>query len=541
VTTGFPLLTIIVFLPAAAAVVCGFMPRRASERVVKAVALTAALVELGFVAYLVVDFQGGQAGFQFISQHDWISYFGISWKVGVDGISLFLVAMTALLFPVAMVGPTVFGNTRAFMGWMLLLQAACMGVFLAMDLFLFFVMFEITLVPGYFIISGWGGFRRNYAAMKFFIYTFAGSAFLFVGILALVLLTAPANGGHETFDLIRLTQLASNLPHADQVLIFASFAVAFAVKIPLVPFHSWLPDAYFEAPTAGSMILAGILFKLGAYGMLRFGVFVLPRGAADLGPVLLTLAALGIAYGALITIMQKDLKRLVAYASIVDVAFIVLGIFAFSAQGVTGGVLEMINHALTTGAIFFLVGVIWEHRGSLRFTELGGMQRATPILAGIFLVVVLSAVGLPGLNGFVGEFLVLVGTFITHRWWAVVGTTAIISGAIYLLWAYQRVFWGPIREAKNAAVHDISWREIGAVAPLLAGIVFLGIYPRPVLDRITPSVNHLLAHVQHVDPSAHVPPPGGPAIAYSVPADQNVDGGGASPTGSTAASSGGNR
>jgi NADH-quinone oxidoreductase subunit M len=525
VTTGFPLLTIIVFLPAAAAVVCGFMPRRVPERNVKLIALLAALVELGFVAYLVVDFQGGQAGFQFISQHQWISYFGISWKVGVDGISLFLVAMTALLFPVAMFGPALFGNTRAFLGWMLLLEAACMGVFLALDLFLFFVMFEITLVPGYFIIAGWGGFRRNYAAMKFFIYTFAGSAFLFVGILALVALTAPANGGHYTFDLIRLTQLASNLPHADQVLIFASFAVAFAVKIPLVPFHSWLPDAYTQAPTAGSMILAGILFKLGAYGLLRFGVFVLPRGAADLGPVLLTLAAVGIVYAALITIMQKDLKRLVAYATIVDVAFIVLGFFAFSAQGVTGGVLEMVNHALTTGAIFFLVGVIWEHRGTLRFTDLGGLQRATPILAGIFLTVVLSAVGLPGLNGFVGEFLVLVGTFITHRWWAVVGTTAIISSVIYLLWAYQRVFWGPIRVEKNAAVRDITWRQIGAVAPLLVGIVFLGIYPRPVLDRITPSVNHLLAHVQHVDPSAHVPAPGGPAVAYSVPADQNVDGG----------------
>jgi NADH-quinone oxidoreductase subunit M len=273
------------------------------------------------------------------------------------------------------------------------------------------------------------------------------------------------------------------------------------------------------------MILAGILFKLGAYGILRFGVFVLPRGAADLAPLLLTLAALGIVYGALITIMQKDLKRLVAYASIVDVAFIVLGFFAFSAQGVTGGVLEMVNHALTTGAIFFLVGVIWEHRGTLRFTDLGGLQRVAPILAGIFLTVVLSAVGLPGLNGFVGEFLVLVGTFITHRWWAVVGTTAIVSGAIYLLWAYQRVFWGPIRVERNAAVRDITWRQIGAVAPLLLGIVFIGIYPRPVLDRITPSVNHLLAHVQHVDPSAHVPAPGGPAVAYTVPADQNVDGG----------------
>ena len=309
------------------------------------------------------------------------------------------------------------------------------------------------------------------------------------------------------------------------MLIFLAFAVAFAVKIPLVPFHSWLPSAYTEAPTAGSMILAGILFKLGAYGLLRLGVFILPRGATDAGPLLLTLAAVGIVYGAIVTVVQKDLKRLVAYASIVDVAFIVLGIFAFSSQGVTGGVMEMVNHGLTTGAIFFLVGVIWERRGTLRISDLGGLQKSTPILAAIFLAVVLSAIGLPGLNGFVGEFLVLVGTFITHRWWAVVGTTAVVSAAIYMLWAYQRVFHGPIRVAANEKVRDISWREIGAVAPLLAGILFLGIYPKPFLDRVTPSVNHLLAHVQTADPDAHVPPSGQASITYSVPPDQDVDNG----------------
>jgi NADH-quinone oxidoreductase subunit M len=522
VTTGFPLLTIIILLPVAGALLCALLPAAGEERWARPLGLAFALVELGFVVYLVVDFQVSHAAsFQFVSQHSWIGEFGISWKVGVDGISLFLVAMTALLFPVAMAGPSLRSNQRAFMGWMLLLEAACMGTFLAMDLFLFFVMFEITLVPAYFIISGWGGLRRNYAAMKFFIYTFAGSAFLFVAILSLVLLTAKSNGGHQTFDLITLTRLASDLPHTDQVLIFAGFAIAFAVKIPLVPFHSWLPDAYTEAPTAGSMILAGILFKLGAYGMLRLGVFILPRAAVDLGPVLLTLAAVGITYGALVTIMQRDLKRLVAYASIVDVAFIVLGFFAFSSQGVTGGVMEMVNHGLTTGAIFFLVGVIWERRGTLRIADLGGLQRSAPILAAVFLAVVMSAIGLPGLNGFVGEFLVLAGTFITHRWWAVVGTSAVVSGAIYMLWAYQRVFQGPVRIQANAAVRDISWREIGAVTPLLIGIVFLGVYPKPFLDRVTPSVSHLLAHVQRVDPSAHVPT-GGLQVTF-VPANQNVD------------------
>jgi NADH-quinone oxidoreductase subunit M len=538
-TLSFPILTAIVFLPAIGAVLVALIPASRLQ-LAKPVGLIFALAELALVVTLVIEFKQGDAGFQFISQQPWISDFGIEWKVGVDGISLFLVAMTSVLFPVAMFGPKTSGNPKAFMGWMLLLEAACVGTFLSMDLFLFFVMFEVTLVPGYFLISGFGGFRRNYAAMKFFLYTFAGSAFLLVGILSLVFLCAPLNGGKDTFDLITLTRLAPHLPISDQELIFASFAVAFAVKIPLIPFHTWMPDAYSEAGTAGSMILAGILFKLGAYGVLRFGVYLVPRAAIDLAPVMLTLAALGITYGAIVCIVQKDLKRLVAYASVADVGFIVLGVFAFTSQGITGGVMEMVNHGLTTGAMFFLIGMLWERRHTFKISELGGLQKSAPIFAAVFIVVTMSAIGLPGLNGFVGEFLVLVGTFITHRWWAVVGATGVILSAIYLLWAYQRVFQGKAT-GDNATMVDMTWREKGAILPLLVGIVFLGVYPKPFLDRVTPSVGYLVQHVQHEDPGFHIPSEGQSKVTYTVPANQNVNAGPQSPTGvsSTVSAAGG--
>ena len=517
---GFPILTTVVFVPLAGGLVTALLPRSRSEQLAKVVGAITLFVELALVATLVVEFRTGTAGFQFVSNQPWIPGFGIRWFLGVDGISLFLAVVTSVLFPVAVLGPKVVGSAKSFVGWMLLLESACMLTFLSLDLFVFFVAFEVTLVPGYFLISGFGGLRRNYAAMKFFIYTFAGSAFLFVAILAMVFLVGRYDG-HDSFSLITLARWAGHLPIADQEWIFIGLFLGFAVKIPLVPFHSWLPDAYTEAPTSASMILAGILFKLGAYGLLRFGIFMLPQAATRLAPLLLTLAVVGITYGAVVTIMQRDFKRLIAYASIVDVAFIVVGIFAFSAQSITGGVFEMVNHGLTTGALFFLAGMIWERRKTYRISELGGLQRSAPILSAIMVLVIMSAIGLPGLNGFVGEFLVLVGTFLTDRWWAVIATTAVVSGAIYMLWAYQRIFHGrPV--GANATIPDISLRETLAIAPLLAGIVYLGIFPAPFLNRITPSVDHLLSHVELAS-GLHVPARGQPRLVYSVPADQRVD------------------
>ena len=489
---SFPILSALVIMPLVGAIIVSLLGKTRPEWM-KLAAMTSSVTTGAFSLWLLGEFKTGEAGFQFVSQHAWISQWGISWHLGVDGISLFLVVLTGILFPLVIVGIDPHHNETSYFAWMLLLQAGVTGSFLALDLFLFFVMFEIVLIPMYFLIGGWGYDQRIYAAMKFFLYTMTGSAFMLVGIIATVSL-ARRDLGIVTFDLVKIAEGADFSTNAARWL-FVSFAIAFAVKVPLFPFHTWLPDAHTQAPTGGSVILAGVLLKMGTYGFLRFGIYLFPEAAMWARPALFTLAVIGIIYGAIAATMQRDLKRLVAYSSVAHLGFIVLGTFALSSQAVTGAVMQMINHGVSTGALFLLVGMIYERRHTREIAELRGIQHVAPIFAGVFTVVMLSSIGLPGLNGFVGEFLILIGSFGAARWWTVVATVGVVLAALYLLWAYQRVFHGEPDEA-NASFKEITAKEGMLMAVFVAIIVFTGIYPKPMLERIEPSVNSFIEHVE---------------------------------------------
>jgi NADH-quinone oxidoreductase subunit M len=471
------------------------------RRVVEILGLAVSLGTLGFAIGTAVLFEGRSGNYQFVSNHVWAQSLGIRWYVGVDGISIFLVLLVAVLFPIVLAGARTRESPRSFIAWMLLLEAACIGSFISLDLILFFLFFELTLVPAYFIISGWGYARRAYAAVKFFLYTFLGSAFLLVGILVVAFIHQHQTGV-LTFSLPALER--THFSGTTEVLLFLAFTAAFAVKAPLFPFHTWSPDAYAEAPTGGSMLLAAVLAKLGTYGIIRFDLNLFPQASRDLAPLLLTMAVIAILYGAVVACAQRDMKRLLAYSSLAQIGFIALGTFAFTTQGLTGGVLLMVNHGLITAALFLLVGWIYERRRTWQVNELRGLQAPAPLLAVAFTIAMLASIGLPGLNGFVSEFLILSGTFLTHRWWAVVATVGVVLAALYLLWAYQQVFHGRA-DRPNAATRDLSWAERLVIAPLIVLIILLGIYPKPVLDRITPSVNRLVDRVEQ-QTHTHQPP-----------------------------------
>lgn len=442
---------------------------------------------------MLTQFHTHTAGFQFVQNSSWIPSMGIGWHVGVDGISLFLLVLSGFLYPLAIMAVAPEHHPKSYYAWMLLLMAGSMGVFIALDLVVFFLFFEIVLVPMYFLIGLWGHGRRIYAATKFFLYTMFGSAFMLVGVLATAFLHKSASGGPLTFDLVKIATDQS-IGTAAARWIFMAFAIAFGVKVPIFPLHTWLPDAHTEAPTAGSVILAGILLKFGTYGYLRFGLYLFPEAAKTFAPLFLTLGVIGILYGAVCAAMQKDLKRLVAYSSVAHLGFIIIGIFSLTSQGIEGGVVQMVNHGITTPALFLLVGMIYERRHTRQIDELSGLQSVAPIFAGTFMLAMLASVGLPGLNGFVGEFLALLGTFKGARWWGVIAASGVILAALYMLWAYQRVFHGPVTE-KNKTFHELTLVEGLVMAPLVALIVFNGLYPKPMLDRIEPSVHALVTHV----------------------------------------------
>jgi NADH-quinone oxidoreductase subunit M len=489
------LLTAVVFVPAAAALLLLLVPR-GQEVLLRAGALGAAVLTFLLSVPLWVRFDGDSPDWQFEEFLKWMPGLGVGYHVGIDGISVLLVLLTTLLTPVALLSAwhAIEDRTKEFVVAMLLLETGMLGVFVALDLFLFFVFWEAMLIPMYFIIGVWGGAQRVYAAVKFVLYTMVGSALMLVAILVLYYQHGAATGVY-TFDVPTLSRFVI-APGLAQNLMFLAFGLAFAIKVPLFPFHTWLPDAHVEAPTAGSVILAGVLLKMGTYGFLRFCLPLFPDASLEFGPVVYALAVVGIVYGALVSTVQPDLKKLVAYSSVSHLGFVMLGLFTLTPQGLVGAIIQMVNHGLSTGALFLMVGMIYERRHTRLIADFGGLWAVIPAFSALFMIVCLSSVGLPGLNGFVGEFLILVGAFQVNAWLAAAAMTGIIFAAVYLLWMYQRVVFGELRHEENRRLRDLTPREWALLAPVLLLIVWIGVYPKAFTARTEATVQALIAQVE---------------------------------------------
>jgi len=495
------LLSVILFLPIVGAIAIA-LTRSTSTGLVKIGGLVFSIATFVATLWLFFGLKSDVAGMQFVEKHLWIATFDTSYHLGVDGISMLLVVLTAFLTPISLLASwtSVTERVKGFVIAILLLEAGTIGVFLALDLFLFYMFWEFMLIPMYFIIGIWGGEERIYAAVKFFLYTMAGSLLMLVAIIALGYYASTLPGGSFTTDLTKLTVIAPGTPISIQNWMFLAFALSFFIKVPLFPFHTWLPDAHVQAPTAGSVLLAGVLLKMGTYGLVRFCLPLFPYAVFNFLPVIAFLAVLGILYGALVSMVQPDLKKLVAYSSVSHLGFVVLGIFAVNEEGMQGAVIQMINHGLSTGALFLLVGMIYERRHTKLIADFGGISRVMPVFATIYMIVMLSSVGLPGLNGFVGEFLILLGAFnspyLGSSWFAIFATLGVILAAVYLLWSYQRVFFGTIGREENRVLKDLNMRELGLLIPIVILIVWIGFLPGTFLDKTEVASRRIVQIVQ---------------------------------------------
>jgi len=500
------LLSLMTFFPLVGMLVVLFLPREA-DRLIKSVTLIFTIII--FLISLPLGFDDafiGSSAMHYTEFANWISigkYFQMNYHVGIDGISLWLVLLTTFIMPITVLSTwhAVERNTKGFMALLLLLETGMLGAFISLDLFLFYVFWELMLVPMYFLIGIWGGKNRVYAAIKFFLFTAVGSLLMLVAIIYVYYFSIKAGVPFENgFSVAHFSQL--DIPAHLQTWLFAAFAFSFAIKVPMFPVHTWLPDAHTEAPTAGSVILAAILLKMGTYGFIRFAIPLFPVATMKFTPFLALLAVVGIIYGALVAMMQDDVKKLVAYSSVSHLGFVMLGIFAMNLQGISGGMLQMINHGISTGALFLIVGFIYERRHTRLIADFGGLSKVMPVFATIFMIVTFSSIGLPGTNGFVGEFLILVGAFESElRVFTVFATTGVILAAVYMLWMFQRVMMGKVTNPKNEKLKDLSLRELAVMLPLVLFIFWIGFYPNTFLEKMNPSIDNLINQVkekQHV-------------------------------------------
>jgi len=488
------LITAITFLPTAGAVIVLMLPRK-SHSLIRWFSLLVTVVTFAVSVKMLLDFET-IAPMQMVKQVPWIPSLGISYKVGIDGISLLLVMLVTFIMPIAVLSSfgAIKNRLKEFFFSLLILETAMTGAFVSLDLFLFYIFWEAMLIPMYFLIGIWGGKRRIYATVKFFIYTMVGSLLMLVGIIYVVI-AYKAQTGVMTFEYSKLLGILLN--PEQQWILFLAFGLAFAIKVPMFPFHTWLPDAHVEAPTAGSVILAGVLLKMGAYGFIRYAMPMFPVAAIKAIPLVSILAIIGIIYGALVAMVQTDVKKLVAYSSVSHLGFVMLGLFALNTQAVEGAIYQMLNHGISTGALFLLVGVVYERRHTRLISDYGGLTRVMPLYAICFMIFTLSSIGLPPLNGFVGEFMILVGVFAANPVYAILAATGVVLGAIYMLWMYQRVFYGEVTHEENKSLKDLVPREIVVFVPLIVMVFVMGVYSKPFISRMEPSVEKFVQEMNY--------------------------------------------